>query len=95
MILKSLWRIMMKAVALLVVLCTFFGPAIAQASECQSITKSSDRLACYDKAAAPAARVKPSAAAPAPAASTGQAGDLLAEENARLDAKIKNICRGC
>lgn len=83
----------MKAVALLVVLCTFCGPAIAQTSECQSITKSSDRLACYDKAAAPAARVKPSA--PAPAASTGQAGDLLAEENARLDAKMKNICRGC
>ena len=85
----------MKAVALLVVLCTFCGPAIAQTSECQSIPKASDRLACYDKAASPTARVKPSATAPAPAAQSGQAGDLLAEENARLDAKIKNICRGC
>ena len=83
----------MKAVALLVVLCTFCGPAIAQTSECQSIPKASDRLACYDKAASPAARVKPSAA-PAPMAAS-QPGDVLAEENARLDAKIKNICRGC
>jgi hypothetical protein len=85
----------MKAVALLVVLCTFCGPAIAQTGKCQSITKSSDRLACYDKAASPAVRVKPSAVAPAPAAQSSHAGDLLAEENARLDAKIKNICRGC
>jgi hypothetical protein len=86
---------MMKSVALLIALGTFCGPAIAQANECQSIPKSSDRLACYDKAASPAVRVKPAAAAPAPAAPSGQAGDLLAEENARLDAKIKNICRGC
>jgi len=85
----------MKAVALLIALCTFCGPAIAQTSECQSIPKASDRLACYDKAASPAVRGKPSASAPAPAAPSGQAGDLLAEENARLDAKIKNICRGC
>jgi hypothetical protein len=86
---------MMKAIALLVALSAFCGPAIAQTSECQSIPKASDRLACYDKAASPAARVKPSAAATAPVAKSGQAGDLLAEENARLDAKIKNICRGC
>jgi hypothetical protein len=86
---------MMRAVSLLIALCTFCGPAIAQANECQSIPKSSDRLACYDKAASPAVRVKPSAVAPAPAAPSGRAGDLLAEVNARLDAKIKNICRGC
>lgn len=85
----------MKAVALLVVFCAFCGPAIAQTGECQSIPKASDRLACYDKAASSAARVKSSAVAPTPVAQSGNAGDLLAEENARLDAKIKNICRGC
>ena len=85
----------MKAAVLLVVLCTFCGPAIAQTSECQSITKSSDRLACYDKAASLVARVKPATVAPTPVAQSGRAGDLLAEENARLDATIKNICRGC
>jgi hypothetical protein len=86
---------MMKAVALVVALCTFCGPAFAQANECQSIQRASDRLACYDKAAAAAVRVKPAVASPAPATQPGQTGDLLAEENARLDTKIKNICRGC
>jgi hypothetical protein len=85
----------MKPVALLVALCTLCGPAIAQNDECRSIQKASNRLACYDKAASPAARVKPSVASPAPAAQPGQAVDLLVQENARLDATIKNICRGC
>ncbi len=85
----------MKAVALLVTVAAFCAPAVAQTNECQSIPKASDRLACYDKAAASAARVEPAAVVTAPAGPSGQAGDLLTEENARLDAKIKNICRGC
>jgi hypothetical protein len=95
----------MKPVALLVVLCAFCTPAIAQTSECQSIPKASDRLACYDKATPPRNQAKPAAASsPAsssPVASSGPAtkqgplGDMLANENAQLDAKIKNICRGC
>ncbi len=85
----------MKALVLVVALIAFCGPAIAQTNECQSIPKASDRLACYDKIASPAVQVKPSAAVPALAAPAGQGGDLLAEENARLDATIKNICRGC
>lgn len=85
----------MKSVALLVALFAFCEPAIAQTAECQSIPKASDRLACYDRAAPPIGRVKPAAASPTPSAPSGQAVDLLAAENARLDAKIKNICRGC
>lgn len=95
----------MKPVASLVVLCAFWTPAIAQTSECQSIPKASDRLACYDKAMPPKNKAKPatasspaasSPAAPsAPATKQGPLGDMLANENAQLDAKIKNICRGC
>ncbi|MFZ2159896.1 MAG: hypothetical protein WAV72_27775 [Bradyrhizobium sp.] len=96
----------MKFIAVLTVLCTFSGAAIAQGSPCQSIAKASDRLACYDKAAPPIALAKPAAsktpAAPAKLAnsqtSTEQQGhvvDLLAAENAKLDAKLKTICRGC
>ncbi len=84
----------MKLVALLAAFCALCAPAIAQ-SECRSIPKASDRLACYDKANAPAAIGKSTATAPAPAAGPDQAGDPLSVENARLDAKIKNICRGC
>jgi hypothetical protein len=92
----------MKPLALLVALFALCEPAVAQTADCQSVPKASDRLACYDKAASPARRVKPVAASPAPAAASPalvaqptQSGDLLTEENARLDATIKNICRGC
>jgi hypothetical protein len=81
---------MMKSVALLVA-CVLCGPAIAQTSDCQSIAKASERLACYDKAAPPISRSKPAAASPPSA----PPADPLAAENARLDAKINNICRGC
>jgi hypothetical protein len=102
MIGESFWRTAMKPVALLVALLALCEPAIAQTTDCQSVPKASDRLACYDRAASPVRRVKPAAVAPAPAAVSaapaeqpGQPGDLLAQENARLDAKIKGICRGC
>jgi hypothetical protein len=95
----------MKVIALLCLLSMFSGVAIAQTSQCQSVPKASDRLACYDKAAPPTAVGKP-AAAKAPAAPDKTAGskpqtdqttvvDMLAAENSKLDAKIKTICRGC
>ena len=83
----------MKSAALLVA-CVLCGPAIAQSNDCQLIAKASDRLACYDKAAPPTSRSKPVATSP-PSAPAREAGDPLAAENARLDAKINNICRGC
>lgn len=91
---RLFWRFEMKPVALLVVaFSALCGPAIA--AECQSIPKASDRLACYDRAAPPINKVKPAAASPASPSQSGQPVDLLAAENARLDAKINNICRGC
>jgi hypothetical protein len=93
----------MKLAVLLVGLLALCEPAIAQTVNCQSVPKASDRLACYDRAASPARRVKPATASPAPPAAVSaepaaqpvQPGDVLAEENARLDATIRNICRGC
>jgi hypothetical protein len=87
----------MKTVALLVVLCAACGPAAAQTSECQSVPKASDRLACYDRLMPPTSKSK-SSAKPTDASSSvpqGQSGDMLANENARLDDRIKTICRGC
>jgi hypothetical protein len=88
----------MKSVAVLIALCVFCGPAFAQTSECQSIPKASDRLACYDKAMPPMSKAKPASASSAPSTPStqeGQSGDALTNENRRLDAKINNICRGC
>ena len=91
---------------MLTALCMFSGAAIAQTSQCQSIARNSDRLACYDKASPPIAMAKPTApkapAAPAKPATSqtstdqqGQVVDMLAAENSKLDAKLKTICRGC
>ena len=92
----------MKSVALLFAIwpllgiCLSCGTAVAQTSECQYVTKGSDRLACYDKANPPLSRGKSKPAeryqAPSP---QGDQIDVLATENARLDSKINNICRGC
>jgi hypothetical protein len=64
--------------------------AIGQ-TECSSVPKASDRLACYDKANPPIA----GKLAKSPTPQQVNNGDALAKENARLDARIKNICRGC
>lgn len=90
----------MRAIALLFLLGTLSDVAIAQTSQCQSIPKASDRLACYDRAAPPTAVSKPATsktptATDKPAASQGTVVDMLAVENSKLDAKIKTICRGC
>ena len=86
----------MKLIGVLVALCAFSSAAIAQTTECLSIVKPSDRLACYDKAMPPSTtKAKPAATSPVTSAQPGQFVDVLAAENARLDARIKNICRGC
>src|ERR1700681_3241562 len=97
----------MRFVTLLSLLCAVPGIAGAQTPDCRTIPKASDRLACYDKAAPPMAsgktsaanaatraRAAPAAQKPAPG-QPAQSADLLAVENSKLDAKIKNICRGC
>ena len=72
---------------------------VAQTSECSTVPKASDRLACYDRVTPPRA-TKPVASkqkAPGSKASSDQGTivDALAVENATLDAKLKRICRGC
>jgi hypothetical protein len=96
----------MRVIALLCLLGTLSNVAIAQTSQCQSVPKASDRLACYDKAAPPTAVSKPAlsktptatdkpAASKTPTDGQGTVVDMLAVENSKLDAKIKTICRGC
>jgi hypothetical protein len=89
----------MKLFAVLVASCTLSQVAIAQTSECKSISDSGARLACYDKAApllASSTTAKPAGrAAPASKAEVGKYVDSIDAEDARMDAQIKNICRGC
>jgi hypothetical protein len=95
----------MRLFAVLIAVCVLFSPAIAQAAECKSIPDAGARLACYDKAAPPAASVDKSAAAkpvapistraPAAKADTTKYVDTISAEDARMNAQLKNICRGC
>jgi hypothetical protein len=71
--------------------------ALAHSPECRSIPDSGARLACYDRAAPPvAATARP--VVPAVRASnppTEGYVDSLSSEDARVNAQMKNICRGC
>jgi hypothetical protein len=73
--------------------------AVAQTSECSTVPKASDRLVCYDRATPPStaksATSKQKAAASNTSSDQGSVVDALAVENAKLDAKLKRICRGC
>ena len=82
--------------ALIFVICQ---GAIAQTSECSTVPKAMDRLACYDRVTPPTATKpmtsKQKAAASKASPDQGTVVDALAVENTKLDAKLKKICRGC
>jgi hypothetical protein len=92
----------MRLFAVLVAICALTQTASAQTPDCKGITDSSSRLACYDKAAP---SMTPSAAAkPQPAVGKKDAAakidpakyvDTISAEDALMNARLKNICRGC
>ena len=87
----------MKLFTALVALCTLSDAALAQAPDCRSIVNADARLACYDKAAPPvtaSARTAPRAVPASKVEATGYV-DSLSAEDARVNAQMKNICRGC
>lgn len=98
----------MRLIGVLGAICALSQTAAAQTGECRSIADSSARLACYDKAAQPMAATSKAAtsnslAARPPAAAKPQAStidgtkyvDSIGDEDAALNAKLHNICRGC
>jgi hypothetical protein len=92
----------MRLFAVLIAICAVSQTAIAQTPECRSISDASARLACYDRATPPAAAAvsaKPAApaSAKAPAAKVDRTKyvDTIGAEDALMNARLKNICRGC
>ena len=74
--------------------------ANAQAPDCKSISGAGARLACYDRAAPlkSSASAKPATAPSAAPVSKVDAGtyvDTIGAEDALMNARLKNICRGC
>jgi hypothetical protein len=86
----------MKRFALLVAICALSQTAFAETPECKSIADSDARLACYDKAAPPrVSSAKPATRAPAAKVDGAKFVDSISAEDALMNAKLKNICRGC
>jgi hypothetical protein len=87
----------MRFFAVLVAIFALSQTANAQTPDCKSITDAGARLACYDKTAPPAASAKPAAAAKVPASKIDSAKyvDSISAEDVLMNAKLKNICRGC
>lgn len=89
----------MRLFAALVALCALGQAAIAQTPDCKSISNPGARLTCYDKVAPPAsssATAKPPLrAAPVSKADGAKYVDSIGAEDALVNARLKNICRGC
>jgi hypothetical protein len=84
----------MRRFALLIAICALSQTAAAQTPECKSIADAGSRLACYDKAAAPVS-VKPAPRAAGAKVDGAKYVDSIGAEDALMNAKLKNICRGC
>ncbi len=87
----------MRFFVMLVAISALSQSAMAQTPQCNSLREAAARLACYDKAAPPAAS---SAAAkqqraPASKVDTAKYVDTISAEDAIMNARLKNICRGC
>ena len=88
----------MRFLAILVAICALSQTAIAQTPACKSIVDSSQRLACYDKVMPPAASPAAAKSLPAAPVSQAEAGkyvDTISAEDALMNARLKNICKGC
>jgi hypothetical protein len=94
----------MRLFAVLIAICALSQTAAAQTADCKGIADAAARLACFDKAAPPAkptAAAKPAAALPvakkdaAAKVDTAKYVDTISAEDALMNAKLKNICRGC
>jgi hypothetical protein len=92
----------MKLSAVLVAISVLSSPALAQ--NCRGTPDIDGRLACHDNyAPAEKSTLPRSAPLPAPAPAKTSAGkrdpnayiDEISAEDARMQAQLKNICRGC
>jgi len=87
----------MRRFALLAAIFVFGQPAIAQTPDCKSLSNRDARLACYDKATPPVASAgKPALRSVPPSKVDGaKFVDSIGAEDARMNAQLKSICRGC
>lgn len=88
----------MKLVAMAAAICALSQTALAQTGECKLIADATARLTCYDRAS-PVSRSGATKPVPArlPVSKTddGKYVDTISAEDALMNARLRNICRGC
>jgi hypothetical protein len=82
----------MKTTLAVLALCVCATGALAAAPECRVIANANARLSCYD-AVYPPKMAKSAAAEKDPLRAAYK--DPFSAEDARTNARLKNICRGC
>jgi hypothetical protein len=85
----------MRFFAALAAICALCQPAMAQSPDCKSMTNPDARLACYDKTAPSAAAKPASRAVPASKVDAAKYVDSISAEDAKMNARLKSICKGC
>ena len=99
----------MRLFAVFVAICALSQTAIAQTPDCKSLADARLRLSCYDRAAPPVASAekavpaaaptdkaaKPASKPPASKADNSKYVDTIGAEDAKMNARLKNICKGC
>ena len=94
----------MKTFVTVLALCAFAPAALAAGADCRSVESTSARLACYDAASPPKfekskvtekATGKSAAKLPENDPMRPEYKDPFLAEEARTNAKLKGICRGC
>jgi hypothetical protein len=82
----------LKTLVLALAFGAFAQGALAAEPNCRAIESTSGRLGCYDAAFPPKPKEPPAIDHSAPRA---EYKDPMIAEDARIAAKLKNICRGC
>jgi hypothetical protein len=82
----------MKTTLAVLALCVCATGALAAVPECRLIENANARLSCYD-AVYPPKTEKSAVSERDPSRAAHK--DLFSTEDARTNAKLKNICRGC
>ena len=94
----------MKTIIAILALCAFAPAALAAGADCRAVESTSARLACYDAASPPKfekskvtekATEKSVAKLPENDPMRPEYKDPFLAEEARTNAKLKGICRGC
>jgi len=71
------------------------APAFAGTAECKAITDPRARLACYDHEATATPAQPTGRSAAGSRVDNGKYVDSISAEDAIVNARLKNICRGC